>query len=272
MLPGIQKALEDRARDFVSKLGISPNDISDIRIVGGNASYAWSPDSDLDVTIMLDRNKKLTKDDVRRIGISASNLSYRVDPTIEGVDLNFYIGHRNLGGLRPAKQSVYSLNKGFIVGPGMDHEREPNYLAGRANAWAELIESCMNDESDEADSCAEKLLKRLKRYRLSGLKSEQGEYSTPNMVWRLLSRSGYIQTLKSKIEQMEKDYYRVKNPSLIRNEEFRVLVKDGAGINTIPSSLLKWHNKLLAGASPIQMITRMMPILNLLTVSEIPDK
>ena len=101
--PEIQKALEERARGFVRKLGIDPQDMSDIRIVGGNASYNYTDTSDLDVTIMLDRNQTLKKDDVRRLGISAANLTYRLSPSIEGVDLNFYIGHRNLGSLRPAK-------------------------------------------------------------------------------------------------------------------------------------------------------------------------
>ena len=261
---GVKYAIEARAEDFVSKLGLPPSSIEDIRIVGGNASYAWDDASDLDVTIMLNRNSKLSKEEVRRLGISSSNLTYRLSPSINGIDLNFFIGHRNLGGIRPAKQSVYSFKKNsFIVGPGKGHEKEPNFLAGKANYFSEMIESCLSDSDDDSGECAEKLLKKLKRYRLTGLKSKAGEYSTANLVWRLLSRSGYIDMLKTKINQLEKDYYNIKTPELISNDEFRMLVRQDADDQSIPNSLIQWNKRLLRGDDPNKLFTRAKPLLDL---------
>ncbi len=261
---GVKDAIESRAEDFISKLGLSPSSIEDLRIVGGNASYAWDDASDLDVTIMLNRNEKLTKEEVRRLGISASNLTYRLSPSINGIDLNFFIGHRNLGGIRPAKQSVYSLNKdSFLVGPGRGHEQEPNFLAGKANYFTEMIESCLSDNDDESGECAGKLLKKLKRYRLSGLKTKDGEYSTQSLVWRLLSRSGYIDLLKNKIAQIEKDYYAVKTPELINNNEYRMLVRQSPDNRSIPNSLIQWNKQILRGRDAMELITRAKPLIGI---------
>ena len=258
-------ALVDAADEFVELLGIDPKYIDDVRLVGGNASYNWNDASDLDATIMLNRDLDLKKEDIRRLQISANNLTYRVNPSLNGIDLNFYLSTRNVGGLRPARQSIYSLGeRDFISGPTKYPEMESNFLAGKANYIAELIEECVDDDSNEADDCAEKLLQKLKRYRVKGLKRSEGEESTENMVWRILSRSGYIKLLKSKMEQLEKDYFRIKTPqALIRNEEFRMLVKEGAGMSTVPHSIVKWNKRILTGSDPTSLITRIKPLLAL---------
>ncbi len=263
--PEIHNFLVDTAEDFVQKLGIDPKYIDDVRLVGGNASYNYSDASDLDATIMLSRDMNLSKEDIRRLQISANNLTYRLNPEINGIDTNFYLSSRNVGGLRPARQSIYSLEKmDFISGPTRNPELEGNYLASKANYIAEMIEECVGYDSNESDECAEKLLQKLKRYRAKGLRSKEGEESTENLVWRVLSRSGYIKLLKTKMEQLEKDYYRLKTPSaLIRNEEFRLLVREDTGINTVPNSIVKWNTRILRGEDPTSLIKRIKPILAL---------
>ena len=93
----VREILLVRERDFVSKLGLAPSSIEDIRLVGGNASSMWHDSSDPDVTIKLNRGMNLSKEDVRRIRISASNLNYRLSATLDGVDLNFYLMFSPLG-------------------------------------------------------------------------------------------------------------------------------------------------------------------------------
>ena len=262
LIPEIHNLLVQGATDFVERLGIDPEMIDDIRLVGGNASYNYTDASDLDATIMLNRDMNLSKEDVRRLQISANNLTYRYRPTLEGVDLNFYISTRNVGGLRPAKQSIYSLSEeDFLAGPTRFPEMSPNFLAGKTNFLIELIEECVNDDEEDADECAQKIYETLKKYRVKGLQSRQGEESTENIVWKMLSNSGYIKMLKDKIDELERNYYQFKNPSsIINNEEFKMLVKEGTGVNTIPHSILKWNNRLLNGENPTEMIKRIRPI------------
>lgn len=260
----------NRAEDFVERLGLKAKDIEDVRIIGGNASYNWDDESDIDATVMIRRDLNLSKQEIRRLGIAASNLTYRLQPSINGIDLNYYLSSRNVGGLRPAKQSVYSLFKDkFLVGPGSVPETDQNFIASKASFIIEQVESCLMDEEKDSDGCAEDLLRKLKRYRAKGLASKFGEYSTPNLVWRTLSRSGYIKTLKDKVQNLEKDYYKIQTPTLIRNEEFRTLIKHGEGPDTIPVSILGWSKRILKGENPMEFISRCKMFIELFKQSEI---
>lgn len=263
--PEIHNLLLVGAVDFVLRLGISSSMIDDIRIVGGNAGYNYTDASDLDVTLMLSRDTDLSKEEVRNLQISANNITYRYRPTIEGIDLNFYMSSRNVGSLRPARQSIYSLEKQeFLIGPTKSPEISANFLASKANFFLELIEECVDDDTNDADECAGKLLKTLKQYRVKGLASKQGEESTENLVWRILSTSGYIKMLKTKMDELEKNFYQLKTPSsVIRNEEYKLLIKEGTGVDTIPASILKYNKKLLLGQDIMPMIKRVKPIIAL---------
>jgi len=260
MKESVRDSIEERAVSFVNKLGYKGSDIEDIILVGGNASYDYDDASDLDVTILMDRDLNLDKKTIRLLGTTASNLTYRLSPSVDGTDLNFYISSRNVGGLRPAKQGIYSFSKGWVKKPTKQSELEPNFLASKANYFLELIEECAADERPEADDCADKLLSKLKKYRLSGLTSAKGEESTPNLVWRTLSRSGYIQMLKEKIERLEKDYFDIKTPSLIENHEFRRFIQVDLNEDILPRAVLGWSKRILKGENPVYILRRLKPI------------
>ena len=261
----IKEVLYSRARAFVSELGLKPEDIEDLLIVGSQASFDYASGSDVDVTILLDRGLNLTKDDLRSLSFAASLYTYKMSPSIDGLDLNFYLSHRNIGSLRPAKQGIYSLGKNkWLKPPSRLCEAHPNYIASKTNSIIELIEECVQDDSQSADGCAEMLLKKLKRYRISGLKSEKGEASTQNMVWRLLSRSGYIQSLKDKIDAMKRDFYRIKSPDLVSTKELKKLVKSDETTNRVPSSLLYWQKKMMKGGDITPMVRRIDRLLSII--------
>jgi len=268
MLGPVRQAILERADSYVQQLGYSPKDIEDVRLVGGNASFAYSNASDLDVTIMLNRKLGLQKEDVRRLGIASANLNYRLAPSLMGIPLNFYMSHRNLGSIRPAKQAVYSLNQNkFLVGPTRNPELEPNFVAGKANYFANLIEACIEDDSETSGDCAQKLLKKLKAYRVKGLASKEGEFSTENLVWRVLSRSNYISVLKERIEKLEKDYYRIQSAELMECDDFRQLLSHTNDLDVTPASILKWSRRILLGENPGQMLERVRPIVALFLLS-----
>ena len=131
--------------------------------MGSNAGFNYDNDSsDLDATLMLKRDLNLSKEEVRRLGRSSTYLTYKLNPTINGIDLNFYVSSRNLGGLRPANQNIYSMFKQeFLIGPTKYSESAPNYIASRAAEWINQIEACADDDVGDANVCAERLLKKL---------------------------------------------------------------------------------------------------------------
>ena len=48
-------------------------------------------------------------------------------------------------------------------------------------------------EYDKYKDRVKKVWNKIKRYRKSGLESESGEFSTGNLVFKLLRRNGYIE-------------------------------------------------------------------------------
>ena len=263
----VRQAITTRAIAFASKLGYTENDIEDLVLVGGNASYDYSDASDLDVTIQLDRDLNIDKKTLRLLGTVAANLNYRLSPSVDGTDLNFYISSTNVGSLRPAKQGVYSFTRGWLKPPTSQPEQHPNFIAAKSNYFLEQIEECVADERTEANDCAKKLLDRLKRYRVSGLKSREGEMSTPNLVWRTLSRSGYIQMLKQKIETLEKDFFRIQSgeagSGILKTEEYKQFIQMDFGKQPVPQAIVKWSNKVLKGGDCRPLLNRVKPIVSL---------
>ena len=136
-------------------------------------------------------------------------------------------------------------------------------MASRANQWVEQIESCIEDDSTEAPDCSEKLLARLKRYRLAGLKSKEGEESTQALVWKILSRSGYISTLKSKVAELEKQSFQIKTNDLLESADYKRVLEYESGKDTIPSSIFKLEKKLRDGLDPMSVVKRLRSILDL---------
>ena len=86
--------------------------------------------------------------------------------------------------------------------------------------------------------------------------------------WRILSQSGYIQTIKDKAGKLEKDYDTIQNPKLIENNELRMLIKNGVGVDTIPVSSVGWEKRIRIGESSLEMINRVKLILALFSVTD----
>ena len=57
-----------------------------------------------------------------------------------------------------------------------------------------LIDSIKDDDIDMAKEMIKKYKEKLKKYRSCGLE-DKGEYSTENLVFKLLRRNGYIKKL-----------------------------------------------------------------------------
>ena len=262
----VRSEIIEKARAFVQKLGLPADSLEDIRLVGSNAGFNYDNDSsDLDATLMLKRDLNLSKEEVRRLGRASTYLTYKLSPSINGIDLNFYVSSRNLGGLRPANQNIYSMFKQeFLIGPTKYSESAPNYIASRAAEWINQIEACADDDDGDADECAERLLKKLRTYRISGLRSASGENSTPALVWKVLSRSGYVAKLKESVDKLEKDFFQIKTPTqrmgLLNNEDYKLLVKGAE----MPYAIAKWNKRILLGEDPERIIKRLRPIIALL--------
>lgn len=204
----IREQLLTISQDFYNSTDLKA-DIKDVILTGSLANYNWSEKySDYDLHILINFKDVNEDEDLVKMFVDAVkniwNKNY--DITIEGYEVEVYIQdvkelHRSSG--------VYSvLNDRWNVKPTKaDFEPDELEIREKAKTVMMLVDDLEDDvDKDEYDEFIKKVKKvwnKIKRYRKSGLESEGGEFSTGNLVFKLLRRNGYI----GKILDMKKKSY-----------------------------------------------------------------
>lgn len=204
----IREQLLTIAQDFYNTTDLKAK-IKDVILTGSLANYNWSEKySDYDLHILIDF-KEVNEDEelVKKFVDAVKNIwNKEYDINIEGYEVEVYIQdvkelHKSSG--------VYSvLNNRWNVKPTKaDFEPDELEIREKAKTVMMLVDDLEDDvDKDEYDEFIKKVKKvwdKVKRYRKSGLESEGGEFSTGNLVFKLLRRNGYI----GKILDMRKKSY-----------------------------------------------------------------
>jgi len=173
--------------------------IEDILFLGSAAGYNWTPSSDIDLHILIDFNKidennELVKKYVDKL---KSNWNSTHDIKIGKNPVELYIQDVSE---ENKSQAVYSiLNNEWIKTPSYS---EP--VIDKENIKKKYKEYTSIIKDIESTSDLEKLkimLKKVYDMRQSGLE-KNGEYSTENIVFKLLRKTGYIDLIRNMIVKL----------------------------------------------------------------------
>lgn len=190
-------------------------DVVDIALTGSLCNYNWSEKySDYDLHIIInyeevDEDKELVEklcDYAKKIWNEQHNIKikgYDVEIAIQDKDdLDRAIKGGRMGG-------VFSLlNNKWIKRPEkIEFEPDEKLITEKAKSIMMTVDD-IDDQVDEDkyESFKEKIdkvWKKIKDYRQSGLESQSGEFSIGNLVFKLLRRNGYIE----KIMELKKYAY-----------------------------------------------------------------
>ena len=189
--------------------------VEDIVLCGSLCNYNWSEKySDYDLHIIV--NQKEIDDDLelaenlcdlaKKIWNAQHDikiLGYEVEVAIQDKeDLKTAIKTNRMGG-------AFSLMKNEWIKRPERAEFEPDEKTIRKKAEPvmeqidELEEQVDEDRYEPFKEKLDKVWKKVKDFRKSGLESESGEYSTGNLVFKLLRRNGYI----NKVMEMKNKSY-----------------------------------------------------------------
>lgn len=202
------------AQDFFENTKIEA-EVQDIALCGSLCNYNWSEKySDYDLHIIInfsdvDENYELVEnfcDYAKKIWNEQHDIKikgYEVEIAIQDVDdLKKGIDEGRLGG-------VFSLlNDKWIKRPEkVEFEPDEKMIKEKAKSLMLKIDD-IEDEVDEDKyesfkQKIDKVWKKIKDYRQSGLSSESGEFSVGNLVFKLLRRNGYI----SKVMELKRYAY-----------------------------------------------------------------
>ncbi len=181
----------------LDEAGVEGN-IDDIILLGSNANYNYTKDSDLDIHIILDNEDLDPKLAESLYGAYRSIFNKNYEISIYDIPTEIYV---ELPNTNRVSNGVYSVkhNK-WLAEPVMtdipeidmdkfeDHvsDWEDQYLNLKSDYEADLLE----DETEVVD-----LINALYELRKTGL-AKEGEYGIPNLVFKEMRNRGYLDDLK----------------------------------------------------------------------------
>jgi hypothetical protein len=189
--PDVDEQLQVIAQDFLSELGIRDLDVKDVTISGSNAAYSYTPNSDLDLHILVDLSQ-YSDDAVYQELFQAKKNLYNDshDITINGIPVELYI--------QDANEPVVSLGEYSIL--------QNKWLRLPSKRRSNLDQTATKQKYEKLSKVAEyalhtkdlsklkKVLETIKRYRQAGL-DFGGEFGPENLAYKMLRSQGIITKL-----------------------------------------------------------------------------
>ena len=173
--------------------------LENIYFLGSTAGYNWTPTSDIDLHLVIDFAKigddeELVKNYVDGLK-SKWNQSH--DIKIGNHPVEVYIQDKSETN---NSQSVYSLMKSTWVKKPKHEDIKVDKDAIKKK-YKQLVQSINVAIQEQDINKIKKLTKRIYDMRQAGL-DKSGEYSTENLVFKLLRSTGYINKLRDTVMQL----------------------------------------------------------------------
>jgi len=186
------------AKDFIEHLGVHHLPIEDITLSGSNASYSYTPHSDIDLHILVDINS-MHDDDVYRELFDAKKNVYNSthDVVINGYEVELYVQNSTDPVISLGEYSV--LNDGWIKLPRK--RRAHIDQAATKLKYLKLYKLCEYAIKSNSLEKIHHVLHTIKKYRRAGL-STNGEFGPENLAFKILRHKGIIERLREKYNEL----------------------------------------------------------------------
>jgi hypothetical protein len=202
--PEVRDKLIEFAYAWAGFANIPMSMVQDIIMIGGNCNFNYTPLSDIDVHLVLDRNKisndRALVDDYLQskktlwtLTHKISVYGYSIEPYAQGTDQPYQQG-----------QGVYSLKRDEWIQRPV--QGEYNFAADinlkrKVLFYKKLIDNIIKNKMDERT--VKDLKKKMSDMRAAAI-STGGEFSFENLIFKELRNRGYLDKL-NKYEKTMKD-------------------------------------------------------------------
>jgi predicted nucleotidyltransferase len=194
--PEVRKVLLQNAKRFIEFSDVENLKFNDIILTGSLANYNYNDNSDLDVHIVLDFSQiSENKDFVGDFFKLKKQLWAEMLPIqVKGHDVELYFQdakepHHSSGTYSLAKNQWIRKPTKKIINVDM---ADVQLKAADIMNTIDNLEDNMNSENFMKKH--ELLKNKIKKYRQTGL-DNAGEFSTENLVFKILRNSGYLQKM-----------------------------------------------------------------------------
>jgi hypothetical protein len=198
----IREKLIEIGKTWTEWVNLPPESVLDFTFVGGNASYAYTPHSDIDLHVLVDKSKiadcpELIDDylkDKKQLWSLTHNIS------ILGHDVEIYA--QDISEPVPEDQGAYSLTKDeWLTKPAhVEHDVDSLHVQKKVSDYIHKIEDLISSNAE--DEAFEKLKDKIKNMRSAGLK-KSGELSVENVVFKELRNLGYLDKMTNYVRSTQ---------------------------------------------------------------------
>ena len=197
LLPEVREALGNTAMSWAEFADIPMEAIEDVVLVGGNASYFYGKESDLDVHLVLDTDEISECTDLLKDYLRAKKRLWGLlhDVTVRGSEVELF--GEDSKDKRPVSLGRYSLNTNkWIDEPTPDQlpDIDDIDIHNKVENWVEMIDDVI-EEGVTSKEALDKLENKLKNMRMKSLTHNKSEFSEGNLVYKLLRNLGYVDKL-----------------------------------------------------------------------------
>jgi len=186
--PEVRAQLLRIAEDFKEFLGVADLDLEDITVSGSNAAYTYTPNSDIDLHLVVN----MPEDEVYRELFDAKKFQYNEQHniTIGGYDVELYVQDAAAPHI---SQGIYSiLNNDWIQVPRrVKSVVDDTSTQNKYKKVGTQIERAIKSGNSKRIS---QLADKIKKMRQTGLEAH-GEFGPENLAFKLLRSQGLIKQL-----------------------------------------------------------------------------
>lgn len=194
--PKIRINLLRMAYDFYEKTKF-PAPIMDVYLMGSGANYNWTPDSDVDVHVIIDYSKLQMPPETANKTVKTAGAQWNSEHNI------FIKGHKvemnlqNAAEQKPYVTGIYSLvNDQWIRRPSkLSVQISKPTLKFQYEMMKQYIQNCIRSRDQEKMKSAKKYLDSYRQYGLD----TYGELSYENIIYKMLRAKGIVKQLKDSI-------------------------------------------------------------------------
>ena len=190
LLPEVRNKLLEIAEEFKEYLGVLDLNIVDITISGSNAAFSYTPHSDIDLHLVV--QKPTGSNEVYQELFNAKKYAFNDmhDIRIRGADVELYVQDADA---TPVSLGQYSIkNSAWIQVPKKKRAKiDQSVVQHKYQDLVARIDSAL--KSNDADHIAA-LITKIKTMRQTGL-DQHGEFGPENLAFKILRKQGYIQKL-----------------------------------------------------------------------------
>jgi hypothetical protein len=191
----VRAKLLELSREFIKTLKMDVLPLQDIVITGSNTNLTYTPQSDLDLHLVVDMSKVYGGGDlVTQFFDSKRRLwDATYDIKIHDIEVEVYVEDT----AETVEGNAYSLmTNEWITRKDITRTKyNDRSVRAKYNYMSRQIERVL-ERADELDDIT-RLMHKLKNYRQTGL-DKHGEFSTENLVFKALRNNGWLDEITAK--------------------------------------------------------------------------